>query len=199
MEIWRVPKKTGKAFVAKIVHGLEKGKVFVLPTDTVYGLVADAANSEAVEKVFQIKGREPGKPLPIFVEDIAMAKELADIKEKEERFLQKVWPGKVTVVLPSNNILPQATGTARTIGLRIPSYDLILSILRIFPRPLTGTSANLAGTPSLRDSKDVVAQFKKREHRPDIVIDAGKLPLSLPSTVIDWTGGKQKVLRQGAL
>ena len=186
------------AVAEKAVRALRKGKVLVCPTDTVYGLIADATNAEAVRKIFQIKGREKGKPIPIFVKDIASARKLAKIANGKENFLKKVWPGKVTVVLPSKGKLPQELGTSQTIGLRIPNYDLIDCLLKALNKPLTGTSANLSGAPSLSDSKEIIAQFKPRTYRPDMIIDAGVLPPSLPSTVVDFTGKKRKILRKGA-
>ena len=184
------------AVVKKAVRALRKGKVLVCPTDTVYGLIADATNAEAVRKIFQIKGREKGKPIPIFVKDIASARKLAKIANEKENFLKKVWPGKVTVVLPSKGKLPKELGTSKTIGLRIPNYDLIDCLLKALNKPLTGTSANLSGTPSFSDSKEIIAQFSRRKYAPDMVLDVGVLPPSLPSTVIDFTEDKKKILRK---
>lgn len=182
----------------KAVRELKKGKVLACPTDTVYGLVADATNAKAVRKIFQIKGREKGKPISVFVKDIAMAKRFAKVRPLQEKFLRRVWPGKVTVVLPSKNNLPKELGTSKTIGLRVPNHDLINCLLKTLNKPLTGTSANVSGTPSLLDSKKIIAQFARRKYKPDIIIDAGVLPHSLASTVLDFTGDKKKILRKGA-
>ena len=169
MTVLEIKPETFDAVVKKAVRGLQQGKVLVCPTDTVYGLIADATNAEAVRKIFQIKGREKGKPIPIFVKDIASARKLAKIANEKENFLKKVWPGKVTVVLPSKNKLPQELGTSKTIGLRIPNYDLVNRLLKALNKPLTGTSANLSGTPSLSDSREVIAQFSRRKYAPDMV------------------------------
>ena len=182
--------------IKEAVAALEKGKVLVCPTDTVYGFVADATNAKAVRKIFRIKGREKGKPIPIFVSDIAMAKSLAKIDKQKERFLKKVWPGKVTVVLKSKNKLPKELGTSKTIGLRIPKYKFLNLLLNSYGKPLTGTSANLSGAPSLSDSKQVIAQFQGRKHKPDMVLDEGVLPKSKASKVIDITGTKHIILRK---
>ena len=196
MTVWEINPKNFEAVAKKAALALQKGKVLVCPTDTVYGLIADATNKKAVERVLLIKGREKIKALPIFVKDIAMAKKFARVSPSQEQFLKKVWPGKVTAVLESRGILPKETGTKESIGLRIPNYKLVRLILGKVRRPLTGTSANLSGTPSLSDSKDIIAQFQNRKHKPDMVLDAGVLPKSKPSKVIDITKAKHKVIRK---
>ena len=182
--------------VQKAATALLKGKVLVCPTDTVYGLLADATSKKAVQKVFLVKGREKGKPLPIFVKDIAMAKTLAKVSPLKEKYMKKVWPGKVTLVLKSRGVLPRETGTAQRIGLRIPKHTFVQQLLKKVNKPLTGTSANLAGKQPLVSAAEVAGVFKKRKHKPDIVIDAGRLPGSRPSKVVDMSGGKTKILRK---
>jgi len=196
MKIVVLSRKSFKTAVTIAVDVLEKDGVLVCPTDTVYGLLADATNKKSVLKVFLIKGREQGKPLPIFVKDIAMAKTLARVSPLQEKHMRKVWPGKVTLVLKSKGKLPKETGTSEFIGLRIPKRKFIQKILEKTKIPLTGTSANLAGKPSLSDSKDVLAVFQKRNHKPDMMFDAGKLSYSRPSRVIDIIEVKPKVLRK---
>ncbi|MDO8633213.1 MAG: L-threonylcarbamoyladenylate synthase [bacterium] len=192
MQIWKFER--GERFARKAAAALKKGKVLVCPTDTVYGLVADATNKRAVRRIFQIKQKSPNKPLPMFVRNIDMAKKLAKVRPLQEHFLKKVWPGKVTVVLESKT--PGLPADRRgTIGLRIPKYPFIQNLLKIFPRPVTGTSANIAGKEPARSIEEVVSQFEKRKHQPDIVIDEGKLPFSKPSKVIDLTSDKKKILR----
>lgn len=195
MRIVRVQESSFEAVVREAAQALKKGKVVACPTDTVYGFVADATNAKAVRKIFRIKGREKGKPIPIFVKDIAMAKSLATIGKPQEAFLKKVWPGKITAVLKSRGVLPKEVGIKETIGLRIPNHDFVLKLLEKFGKPLTGTSANLSGAPSLSDSKEVIAQFGKRKYQPDLVLDAGVLPKSKPSKVIDVTGTKKEIIR----
>lgn len=193
---WRINPKSFGTLAKNAVSALQKGKALACPTDTVYGLLADATNKKAVKKVLLIKGRKETKPLPIFVKDIAMAQRLARFGTSQKKFLTKVWPGKVTVVLKSRGVLPKETGTSKTIGLRIPKHKLMQLILQKAKKPLTGTSANLSGERPLSDSKEIIKQFAKRKYKPDIVVDGGKLPFSKPSVVIDITGPKKKVLRK---
>ena len=192
MQIWKLER--GERFAKKAVSALKKGKVLVCPTDTVYGLIADAANKRALRKVFQIKQRSPNKPFPLFVRDRAMAKKLAKVTPLQERFLKKAWPGKVTAILESRTTgLP--ADRRGTIGWRIPKHPFTLNLLKAFPRPLTGTSANIVGKEPARSIEEVVSQFAKRKHKPDIVLDVGVLPFSKPSKVVDLTGKKRTILR----
>ena len=200
MKIIKVFPRNFKKVIEISTQSIKDGKVLVCPTDTVYGLLADATNQRAVERVFKTKKRPKGKPIPIFVRDIKMAKNFAFINKDQEKFLKKFWPGKVTFVLKRKNKLPKILfGKAKTIGLRIPNYKLIKNLLEKLNRPLTGTSANISGKPSSIKIKEVIKQFKNKKFQPDLVLDAGNLKFSLPSTVIDLTGKKPKILRRGAI
>ena len=195
MRIVRLSKKTLEKIAKETANKLNAGKVIACPTDTVYGLIADATNKKAVERVLLIKGRKKTKPLPIFVSSITMAKRFAHISERQEKFLKKSWPGKVTAVLESRDVLPRETGTRESIGLRVPKHTLVREILQKAKIPLTGTSANISGESPLRDSKEIFRQFQNRTYTPDILIDEGKLSFSRPSKVIDIRGQKAKILR----
>lgn len=194
MEILKINTKDR---IEKIAGLILKGKVLVLPTDTVYGLICDATNQKAVKKLLRVKKRLGKKPIPIFVRDIKAAKELAEISKNQERFLKKVWPGKVTVVLKRKNNLPQILfGNKKTIGLRIPNYKLINQLLLIINRPLAETSSNISGLPASIRIKDIIKQFQDKKFQPDLILDAGNLKPSKPSQVIDLTGAKPKILRK---
>jgi len=184
--------------VSRIAKELEKGKVIICPTDTVYGLIADATNKKAVEKLFKIKKRPKNKPLPIFVRDLKIAKELVKINQKQEKFLKKAWPGRVTAVLK------RKAGRARrklygvddkTIALRIPNYKLVLDLLKKINKPLTGTSANVSDKVVSNNIEVILKQFEDKNSQPDLIIDAGILPRSKPSIVIDLTKKPPKILR----
>jgi len=197
MRILKVDKKNLRKVVRITEKSIKKGEVILCPTDTVYGILADATNKKAVERVFQIKKRSRGKPTPIFVKDIKMAKKLAFVDKKQEKFLKIVWPGKVTVVLKRRDVLPKILfGRTKTIGLRIPDYKLVNNLLLKLNRPLTGTSANVSGKPASTKIKEVLRQFEKEKIKPDLVLDAGNLKPSSPSKVIDLSGRKIKILRR---
>lgn len=172
----------------RAVKAIVSGKILICPTDTVYGLVCDAGNRQALKRLYEIKKRHPKKPVPLFVCDIKTAKKLASIGPEQEEYLKKVWPGKVTAVLKKK----QGRGT---VGLRIPRHAFLLALLRRVKRPLTGTSANIAGRPASTRIREVIGQFDAGKDRPDLIIDAGNLPESRPSRVIDLTLCPPKTLR----
>lgn len=196
MEILKI---NSENVIKKAASLISEGKVLVSPTDTVYGLLADAGNQKAVKKLLKIKRREKGKPIPIFVQNIAMAKKLAEISETQQGFLKKVWPGKVTVVLrrKKNCGLPKILfDDKKTIGLRIPNYKIINQLLLITSRPLTGTSANISRSPASTRIKDIIKQFQDKKFQPDLILNAGNLKPSRPSKVIDLTAVKPKIIRK---
>ena len=179
------------------VKVIKKGGVVVFPTDTVYGLIADAKNKTAVKKIFKVKKRSFKKPLPVFVKDLKMAKGLVKIDKKQEKILKKCWPGKVTVILKAKlTKFPKGIiSKDKKIGLRIPDYKFLNILLRKLNRPLAETSANISGKRASIKIKEVFKQFERRRYQPDLVFDGGNLRISLPSTVVDLIDFK--ILRKG--
>jgi L-threonylcarbamoyladenylate synthase len=200
MIILKANKKNLKEIIETAIQLIKKGKVIVCPTDTVYGLICDATNKKAVEKLFRIKKRPKGKPVPIFVKDVKMAKTLAYIDKNQEKFLKLSWPGKVTAVLKRLQPSRRPKGiklygvNKKTIGLRTPKYKFINQLLMIINSPLTGTSANISNFPPSTKIKEVLKQFKNQKYQPDLIIDAGNLKKSKPSTIIDLTEFPPKIL-----
>jgi L-threonylcarbamoyladenylate synthase len=191
------PKNLDK-IIKKVIKFIKQGKVIVSPTDTVYGLICDATNKKAVEKLFKIKKRKPRKPIPIFIKDIKTAKRLAFINKNQENFLAKAWPGKITVVLKRRKGKKLYGVDKKTIGLRIPNYRFLNILLKKLNRPLTGTSANVSGKSPSGKIKEVLKQFENQKIKPDLILDKGNLKPSKPSTLIDLTGSKMKILRKGS-
>lgn len=214
MEIIRVDINKDYAEAVKMaVSVLSCGGTVVYPTDTLYGLGANALDEKAVEKVFKIKKRSFSKPLPIIVRNMLWAKELAHIEHGTEEILNKIWPlvsaltntgndsfvaGKVTAVLLKKDIVPMivSAGT-RSIGIRITDYVFVDSLLGKFGYPLTSTSANISGEEPSNDIEKIITMFRGQEFRPDLIIDAGVLPKSEPSTILDLTTSTPKILRVG--
>ncbi|MDP3991137.1 MAG: L-threonylcarbamoyladenylate synthase [Candidatus Nealsonbacteria bacterium] len=202
MRILKVNRQSSVNLVGEVVKLIKEGKVIVCPTDTVYGLICDAENKKAVSKIFRIKNRPKKKLIPVFVKDIKMAKDIAKINKKQEKFLKKVWPGPVTVLLqskkglPAISLEPKATGRRGKgiIGIRMPDFKLIIDIIKILERPISETSANISGKPPAKDVKEILSQFKKQKSQPDLILDAGRLKTSKPSTVVDLTR-EFKILR----
>ena len=180
---------------AKIVLA---GGTVVFPTDTVYGLGCDATNENAIKKIFKIKSRAENKPLSVIVRDIEMAKKVAFVDRRLERALNLIWPGSVTVILSRRYKLPEIlTAGKPTIGLRIPDYKLTHLLSENMGRPYVATSANLTNESATTKISQVLKYFEKSYAKPDLVLDAGDLKFSEPSTVLDLTVPKPKIVRIG--
>lgn len=193
MEILKLNIRNYREIFQEAVEAIKEGRALICPTDTVYGLICDAANKKAVERLYKIKKRPKSKPIPVFVSDIKMAKKLVHINKEQEKFLKKVWPGKVTVVLPAKN-------SNTTIGIRIPSHGFVLGLAKHIG-PLAESSANISGKSASTKIKEVLRQFTiqrgsgQGKYQPDLVIDAGNLKKSKQSKVIDLMVFPFKVLR----
>ena len=190
------------------VNALKSEGVVVAPTDTVYGLICNALDEAATRKIFRIKNRPEEKVLPIFVKDILMAKRYAFVEERFIPFLERVWPGKATVVLKlrkyesGTNVrirFPDIlTGGKDTIGIRIPDSPFIFRLFDKIDFPLAQTSANVSGGKEATSAEEVLLAFQGSGAQPDMIISGGKCS-GLPSTVIDLSGGEPKILREGAI
>lgn len=199
MQILKVSSKNLKKVIEKAAYVIKKGGVVICPTDTVYGLIADAENKIAVRKIFKIKKRLYKKPLPVFIKSLETAKSLAYINKKQEKILKEFWPGKLTAVLKAKcKKFPKGIlSKDKKIGLRVPKYKLLNLLLGKLNFPLVETSANISGKKASTNIKEVLRQFKNGKYQPDLVLDAGNLKKSLPSTVIDMES--LKILRKGQI
>jgi len=197
MLILKINKRNFKKIIETAVKLIKQEKVIICPTDTVYGLVADAGNKRSVEKVFLIKKRAINNPAPIFIKDIKMAKKFAHINKRQQEFLKSVWPGKVTAILKRKKTKIKIYGINKdSIALRIPNFKPINFLLEKLHKPLIGTSANVSGKPASGNFKKVMSQFKDKKFQPDLIIDAGNLKPGKPSTILDLTILLPKILRQ---
>ena len=168
------------------------GGLVVYPTDTVYGLGADVENEDAVRRVYKIKRRSLGNPLTIAVSNIEMAEKYAMIDEIGRQLMERFLPGKVTLIFPKTVRVPDIVNP-RAIGIRIPNLPMILDLIESFGRAITSTSANKSGSPPKRDPRDAIRELRDI----DLVLDYGVLPQSKPSTIIDLTSGRPKLVREG--
>ncbi len=196
MKIIKISKDNFRKTARQAIDSINKGEVIVCPTDTVYGLLCDATNKEAVERAFEIKKRDKSKKFPIFIKNIEAVKEIAFLDEKQERILGNQWPGKVTFILNGKDKRISFLFAAdQTIALRIPRYRLVNKILEKVSRPLVGTSANVSGKPAPTKIREVINCFEDEKSQPDLIINAGNLPENRPSKIIDITKDKTKILR----
>ncbi|OGN27324.1 MAG: threonylcarbamoyl-AMP synthase [Candidatus Yanofskybacteria bacterium RIFCSPLOWO2_01_FULL_49_17] len=176
---------------------LRQGGTIVYPTDTVYGLGCNATDEFAVRHIYDIKQRSP-KPLPVLAKNMAWVEELVYLNDNQRKLASKFWPGKFTLIFPKKDIIPAIVTTGLpSVGIRIADYPFTDKLLGAFGYPLVATSANLSGGEATGDINKVIKAFAHLPRRPDLVIDAGVLPPSNPSVLIDCTTEKPKVLRVG--
>jgi L-threonylcarbamoyladenylate synthase len=191
---------TDSGAVAKAVAVLRAGGVILYPTDTLYGLGADALSDEALAKVRAIKGREEGKPIHAIVASLEMAAEYGEVNEMALALASAYMPGPLTLILRKHPEAVIAMCKGRDeFGFRMPDTQFCLELAREFGRPYTTTSANLAGEKPERSPEKILAQLGDRAERIDLVIDAGELPECAPSTVVDISSGTMQILRKGAV
>lgn len=191
--------------IQRTIEGLKNGKIIIIPTDTVYGLVCDAFDPEAIERIYVTKQRRPSEPLPVFFYSITHAEKWLNMTPRIKDFLTKVWPGKVTAILPlknealENEGLTKACANLPYCGVRVADYKLIKILISELDHPLAETSANISGLAPSVKIEHVLAQFEKKAEQPDIILDAGILPASKVSTVVSFDEGELKIVRKGAV
>lgn len=193
-----------KKYQSKIIHAcvlaLKQGKVLAYATDTSYGFAVDAQNQQAVTKLYKVKGRDFKKPIHVVVPSIAYAKRIADFSLVAQKLAKKFWPGPLTLVLKvKDKKLNALTSGTNFIGLRMPNSNLALGLAKKLGRPITATSANLSGQPDSYSATTIIEQFQKQKFQPDIVINAGRLPKTKPSTVVKVDGKQLEILRKGPI
>ena len=175
-----------------------QGKVVAFPTETFYGLGADALDGEALQKIFRVKEREEGKPLLLLIADRAWLPGLVkDIPSRAEPLMEKFWPGPLTLVFSASaHLSPLLTGNTGRIGLRISSHPTAQALVQAVGRAVTATSANVSGEPGASQAGEV---FKSLGQKIDAILDGGKTTGGLGSTVVDIAGPSPKIVRQGAI
>jgi L-threonylcarbamoyladenylate synthase len=180
------------------VAALKRGDVIVFPTETLYGLGADACDLIAVEKVLALKGREANNPIPVLVADRVMLSELvAEIPPLAEKLIEQFWPGPLTLVLPARRDIPYPLlNVTGGVGVRISSQPIAAQLLDTFRRPMTATSANLSGQIPSR----TIAQARKYfAGQVDVFVDGGELTAKVGSTVAEIFDEKIRIIREGEI
>jgi L-threonylcarbamoyladenylate synthase len=184
--------------IARVVEILRRGGLVAFPTETVYGLGADATNPRAVQRIFETKGRPSTNPLICHVADETIARRHArDWPLAASRLAQQFWPGPLTVVLPKTNaIVASVTAGLDTVALRVPDHPLTLELLRAFDGPLAGPSANLSAHVSPTRAQHVRDEFGRSI---DLILDGGPCSVGIESTVLDLSVDPPAILRPGAV
>jgi L-threonylcarbamoyladenylate synthase len=185
--------------IAEAAAILARGGLVVFPTETVYGLGADASNADAVAKVFETKGRPSDNPLIVHIAEMAQLTAFAapGARASVKSLAGKFWPGPLTLVIRHNGSLPKSvTAGLPTVAVRMPDHPVALALIKRFGRGIVGPSANLSGRPSPTTAQHVMHDLG---NRVDMILDAGPARIGIESTVLDITTDPPSILRLGGL
>jgi L-threonylcarbamoyladenylate synthase len=182
---------------------LHAGDVVAIPTETVYGLAGDATNDKAIVKIYAVKQRPEFNPLIIHCHSAQQAKQYAEFDARAEKLADAFWPGPVTFVLRRRQDAPQdslvsllASSGLDTLAIRIPAHPVAQALIKAYSKPLAAPSANLSQTISPTSAIDVQASLG---NRVPLIIDGGRTPVGVESTIIDLTEERPKILRPGGI
>jgi protein-tyrosine phosphatase len=193
--------------VHRAVQAVAEGKLVVFPTETVYGVAARALDAEAVDRLFQVKGRKPNQPFTLAIKSAEEVRDYApDLSPLAERLARRCWPGPVTLVIDNSHPeslvkqLPpgvqQAVSPRGTVGLRVPGHQIILDVLRMVAGPIALTSANRSGEP---DAVTAAEAIEALGDSVELVLDDGQSRFGQPSSVIQVKGNQYQILREGVV
>jgi L-threonylcarbamoyladenylate synthase len=184
--------------VDRAIEILKAGGIVAFPTDTVYGLGGDAFNGEVAERIYRVKQRPRSLPLPVLLADLTQVTAVVGPVPEIARFLMKrFWPGGLTLVLPKGASLPEIISAGGDkVAIRIPNHVVPLALIHGLGAPIIGTSANISDKPSPVTAQEVEQQLGSQI---DLIVDMGRCPGGLESTVVDVTGETPVILRQGII
>jgi L-threonylcarbamoyladenylate synthase len=193
--------KADKAAVDKAVAVLKQGGLVIYPTETLYGIGADATNPEAIKKLTRYKNRPFGKPYSIVVANRKMAEAYTNINQTASDLYNTFLPGPLTIISNGkHNLSPGVESEEGTLGIRIPDYKLVIDIVNKLGKPITATSANASYKKRPYKIDDILKNISDKQKKLiDLIIDVGKLPNNDPSTVVDTTMDDPVTLRQGEI
>ncbi|WP_163655049.1 L-threonylcarbamoyladenylate synthase [Listeria sp. PSOL-1] len=196
---WKMdPKNRNKTIYQEAAELLRQGEVIAFPTETVYGLGADATNPEAVSKIYQAKGRPADNPLIVHIASQKQMNFISEIPEKAKKLMGNFWPGPITIVLPvkSGILAENCTAGMDTVGVRIPEHPVSLALLHEVGLPIAAPSANSSGRPSPTNAQHVAEDLTGKIAG---IIDGGDTNVGVESTVIDCTIATPAILRPGGI
>ncbi|MCM1334509.1 MAG: L-threonylcarbamoyladenylate synthase [Bacteroides sp.] len=190
--------KADDEHLAEAAALLKSGEVVAIPTETVYGLAANALDASAVRKIFIAKGRPQDNPLILHIASLPMLYEIAEyVPETAERLAARFWPGPLTMIFPRRAHIPAETcGGLATVGVRMPRHSFTLKLIELCGFPLAAPSANTSGRPSPTSAAHVLKDMKGKI---PMILDGGECTCGVESTVIAFEEGAIRVLRPGAV
>src|SRR5690625_2358513 len=195
---WKMTQNINEENLLEAINLIKKGELVAFPTETVYGLGADATNDNAIKKIFQAKGRPSDNPLIVHVATIEqMNRYVKETPIYVEKLLQQFSPGPITYVLKSNGVIASSvTAGLETIAIRIPSHPIAHELIKLSQLPIAAPSANISGKPSPTTAEHVIEDM---DGKIAGIIDGGVTDGGIESTVIDCTGDGPVVLRLGGV
>ncbi len=184
--------------ISVAVAALRRGDVIAFPTETLYGLGADALNTAAVNKVFQLKGRDFANPIPVLVTDRDMLGTLVgEVPPLAQRLIDDFWPGPLTLILPAKKGVPEPLlNSSGGVGVRISSQSIATELTKALGHPITATSANPSGRTPARTVEEAKKYFVREI---DVFVDGGELTSKTGSTVAEVVGDTIRVVREGEI
>jgi L-threonylcarbamoyladenylate synthase len=192
------PEQPSPAVILTAAELIKKGGIIAFPTRCLYGLGADAFNPAAVDRLFVIKQRPVQKPILVLIDNAVQLERLVKtIPGTAVRLMEHFWPGRLTLVFHARKSLPvNLTAGTGKIGIRMPGSAVALALARAVQGPITGTSANLSGSPGCYRTKDLEPEISMQL---DLILDAGTLKGGSGSTVVDVTSDVPRILREGEI
>lgn len=182
--------------IERSIEVLNKGGLIVFPTDTVYGLASKYDETEAIQRIYQVKGRDQTKALAVLIGNSDQAELIAEsISKTASKLMKKFWPGALTIVVQKRLDLKSPLSTDNSIGIRIPNDNFVRALSNKIG-PLATTSANLSGFPNTKNIFEVIDQIG---NFVDLIIDGGECSGGIPSTVVDSREEEIKILRVGSI
>ena len=177
---------------------IRNGGIVVFPTETVYGIGANALNENAIKKLYDIKKRPLNKPISLLVNSIDMIEQVAkDITKLDYALIKAFFPGPLTIILKKKDIVPNiVTANQDTVGIRMPANEIALKLIDYVGSPIATPSANISGKPSGINLKDIMEDF---DGKVDCFIDDGPSKIGLASTIVQVVDGVPHILRQGSI
>ena len=186
-----------KASLALAARLLADGELVAFPTETVYGLGANALDAEAVRGIFAAKGRPADNPLIVHIHDRSQLKDICEVNDLAHHLMDAFWPGPLTIILPRKAAVPDVvTAKLDTVAVRMPSHPVALAMLKACSLPVAAPSANRSGKPSPTSAQHV---FTDMDGRIPLILDGGESDVGLESTVISLVGEKPCILRPGGV
>jgi len=183
--------------LAHAAEVLRSGGVVAYPTDTLYALAVDPRNASAVERLFELKGRNASVAIPLIAATVEQARTAGEFSPAHLRLARAFWPGPLTIVVPANaSVAPLLLGGGSTIAVRVPAHAVATALAAELDGCITSTSANRSGQPAATNAPQVDAELGDAV---DVMLDGGPSPGGAPSTIVEIVDGRVRLVRAGAV